>query len=555
MEKRYIVAGAVAAGALFMLKASSDWRRADVEFTRPALPAPARVDLRGDLSTVHVGIPVDLGPVAQRAEAALPAKLANVVEWLADAACAKRTQWVECNSAKMEGTITRTGPVELQIESSTAQLRVPIKYELAATGIGWANNLTESKSGDFVLTVPFSIGLGAAQGLEVAARDALQASDGQITLLKSTIKLARLLEPRVKPAVKAAEDELRKSLAQVPVRAALQRAWTALNQPLELGQGSGLWLAATPEHYSSGGFISADGRTHYRIAIATRLTVAEAERGTPSTSRRSQPVPSQSPQPPGPARVRMAVGVDLEAIGQAAEATFASGETIESRADRFTEPVKVKVRRTRVYPAQRQIGLELDLDVTTHKGATYSGKAHLVGRPVLDPATGTVTVTDVSFPAVSGGDAKRAKPEGVPRLGTEPFASKFAAAAKLDVARTLKDALPRASHMLNQRLGKDLVLTARLSEAVPASLELARDGAYLLLDLTGELTLVYDGALEPGAPDIAHAEPAKDAGGAATATPSSSVAKASAPPQSKHSPRPKRQQEGHPPQVSVPSRT
>ncbi len=384
MNKRYLIAGALAAGTSVVWFTSSGWRSADIEFTRAALPAPAKVDLRADLSTVYVGVPVEIGPVAQRAEALIPARLAPILEWLPDAACAKRTQWVECNSAKMEGTITRTGPVEFQIDANAARLRIPFKYELSATGVGWANHLTEKKAGDYVLTVPFSIGVNPGTGLEVVSKEDPQAADASVTLLKATIKLPRLIDAKVRPAIKAAEDELRKALADVPVRPALHRAWAALNQPLELGQGSGLWLSATPEYFGNGGIVAVDGRMMYRIAIATRLTVAESERATTPTTRRTNPIPSQTPLVPGPTRVRMAAAVDLEAMRQSAEATFVKGEVIESRADRFTEPVKVRVRGTRIYPAQRQIGLELDLDVTTHKGVTHSGKAHLVGRPVLD---------------------------------------------------------------------------------------------------------------------------------------------------------------------------
>ena len=75
---------------------------------------------------------------------------------------------------------------------------------------------------------------------------------------------------------------------------------------------------------------------------------------------------------------------------------------------------------------------------------------------------------------------------------------------------------PRAGHMLNQRLGEDLALEAHLTQAVPVSLELARDGAWLMVDLTGDVAFVYDGAADKSA--LPNGAAATAAAGAAAAT-------------------------------------
>ena len=125
---------------------------------------------------------------------------------------------------------------------------------------------------------------------------------------------------------------------------------------------------------------------------------------------------------------------------------------------------------------------------------------NLAGRPVLDAAAGTVTLADVTFPPVSNkentGKFGSTTAADLPRLGTEPFASIFAGAAKLDVSRALTEALPRATQLLSQRIGDDVTLTAKLKDAVPVSLEIASDGAWLLVDLTGELSFAFDGVAE-----------------------------------------------------------
>lgn len=507
MQRRTLIIGMAAAGALGAGVANGSWRGGDVEFTRPPVAAPARIDLRGEPSSVYVGVPVDLDGVLRAAEAALPATPVAVVDWAANGACARRTQWVECTSAKLEGIVSRNGDLGIQLDHAGIKLRIPVRYDLAATGIGWTRHLTDHKSGDAVISVPFDVALATNGALEVAPRSEARTGETDVALLKATVRLDRVLEARLRPALKAAEEALRAAFARLPVRAAVNNAWTSLVRPMELAPGSGLWLYGMPESYGFGGLASVDGRTMLRVAITARLAVSDGEQASAAVSRRSQPVLSQAPAAPGPTRLRMAAAVDLESMRQAADAALVTGEAFETRVDRFTEPVKVKVRSTRVYAANRQIGLELDLDATTAKGASHSGKAHLVGRPVLDAVAGTVGVADVSFPPVSGKEQHGTRAAGLPRLGTEPFASRFAGAARLDIAQPLKDALPRATHLLNQKLERDMVLTAKLAEAVPVSLELARDGAYLVVDLMGELTFVYNGPQQ----QMAASSPASEA--------------------------------------------
>ena len=493
MQGKYLGAVAFVGSAALAAVSQLGTPKRDLEFTKAALPPPEVIDLRPVLSPAFVVLPVDLGPLAQRAQLALPETLANVREWLSDAACGRRSVALVCTTAKLEGTVTRSGPVDLKVEGTVLRLVVPVKYALTATGVGWASNLTEQKAGETNLEVSFLIKINPAGGLDVEKRDDPNAADAPISLLKANVRLSHLLEAHLKPVARAAEEDLTRALASLPVKASVAHAFEALSQ-VELGQGSGLWLRGAPDYYAAGSLVSKGRTLTYQIPIASHLAIAEAGNGTPPGGKRTAGL-SLEAAPAGPSRIRIAVPIDLEAMRQAAEAVFVNGETFESRADRFSDPVQVKVRATRVYPAMRQIGLELDVDVTTRKGVTHSGKLHLAGRPVLDVAAGTVTLADLTFPPVSGKDAAGQAPD-IPRLGTEPFASKFAAVAKLDVSNALATLLPRARQMLNQRVSDDLMLQAELTEAKPVGLELARDGAWLLVDLAGSVNFVQDGSTQ-----------------------------------------------------------
>jgi Domain of unknown function (DUF4403) len=505
LQKIYLALGAIGGGLALFMTSGSGSNKSTLEFSKPALAPATHLEMRPNLSSVFVSLPVDIGPLAKRIDAALPDQLLAVREFLPDAACGIRgSAGHDCNTAKLEGAISRNGPVELKVEPAGLRFVVPVKYTLAATGLGWASAMSERKSGETTSSVSFSVNISPSNGLDVTVQDESTPSGAAVQLLKANIKIARLLEPAVRPVFKTAEADLRRALSALPIKNAVHRVWGLLASPVELGEGSHMWLRSSPEYFSTGRFVGDQSQLSYQLAIATRLAVVEAKREA-VTPGRQQPV-SALDKPPAAAHVRLAMPIDLEAIRQAAEATFRKGQEFESRADRFSEPVRVKIRNTRIYPALRQIGLELDVEATTHKGKPFVGKLNLVGRPVIDAASGTVTLADVTFPLVSNKIDTSVGIHDAPRLGTEPFASLFAGAARLDIARPLADAMPRVAQLFSQRIGNDVTLAGRFSEAVPVSFELASDGAWLIVDVTGDITYAYtsiaDGAAATPQPDI-----------------------------------------------------
>jgi Domain of unknown function (DUF4403) len=492
MRARYFVMAIVGGGAAWAATGQSHSHKAAIEFTKAALPPQGSLDVKAVRSASRLVLPIELASLARQADAELPDKLVTIKEWLPDAACGKRNLVTDCTAAKVEGTISRNGPVALQVTASTVKLSIPVKYALSAVGVGWANSLTDQKSGETVIDLAYTVTMNTFGSLDVARRDAPAADDASVALLRANIRLSRLVDPQLKAIAKSAEDNLKRTLAEVPVKAAIAHIWPIIAQPLELGKGSGVWLKTAPEAYNAGSLVSEGGKVAYQIPITSRLAMTESDKAPLSTNRQGA-TQSQASAPDGPSRVRVAIPVDLETMRQQAQAAFVNGQSFESRADRFSEPVMVKVRESRVYPAINQIGLQLAVDVTNSKGTTYAGTLHLAGRPVLDAATGTVTLADVTFPPTSGKGMDGQAP-GLPRLGIEPFASKFAAAAKLDVSRPLADILQRGKQLLNQRLTDDVRLQAHLTETVPVSFELAKDGASLVVELVGDVAVIYEGA-------------------------------------------------------------
>ena len=106
---------------------------------------------------------------------------------------------------------------------------------------------------------------------------------------------------------------------------------------------------------------------------------------------------------------------------------------------------------------------------------------------------GLVSLADITLTPATVREATAGKPhQNVPRLTAEPIASRLAEAARLDLTRDLSEAVPRYSGLLHQRLDDNLALSARIEQATPVGVETTRDGAWLIADLTGTLTLTYE---------------------------------------------------------------
>jgi Domain of unknown function (DUF4403) len=484
--------GLIGAGCALVAATYASQGKSALNFTREPLAAQANNEARAVASTVLVALPVDLHGIRSRADELFPPRLAKVVETLPNASCANGLHGWSCTAAKVEGDITRSGPTEIEAKNGAVLIRLPLSYQFSARGTGWTNHLNEQKSGTLVLNVALEADLGTGFALEPVAREEI-AGDLAITLLRGSVNIAKLLEPKIKELQKAAIEDLRQALSTLRIKAAAARAWSALSQPLELGTGSGLWLRAEPVRVIGAGFAIDEGRLSYRLAVPTRMALIEGdEPAAPPLRQPSQGHDAAAAK--GVSRLLLPVLLDLEPMRRMVEAQLVQETAIETRGDRFSEAVTVAVRSTSMYPVFRQVALELDLEVTGPKAAAgYSGKAYLVGQPVYKPESMTVALEDVTFPMITSKETSSDRlAAGAPRIGVEPFASKLSS-GRIDVARPVQDALPRINHVLNLRLADDLVFRARFREVAGGTVETAPDGVYLMLDLQGELVLWFEG--------------------------------------------------------------
>lgn len=477
---------------------------AEIEFTRPGVAAPVVTEMRAAVSTAHVTMSVDLNRVIRRADAALSQRLAMGLD-VADPACSRKPQPPECAGARLDGAVAAGGQAEAAVSGNVVRIRLPLRLEAGLAG--------EKQSSQTAVSFAYRVQAGGGLPVEISRVDepAGELQPGPAG------RMIRLVETRLRPLGLTIQDELRAVLSELPVAMATERAWAALSQPIDLGTGA--WLKAVPEVAGLADLAHVDGGFRLRVPIASRLSV---EAGEPSSPAVRRGVVHGQVSTAGSAVVRAAAPIALADLQPALDAAFVKAGSIETRPDRFGPAVKVDVRRVRIYPSLRQVGVELDIAASRFEGQVYRGKAHLLGRPVLDAENRVVTLADVSLSPVPQRESASARQAGTaPRLANDPFAGKLAAAFRIDVARDTADAVPRANAMLQRRIDDRLALAARFSEASPAGFELNKDGGWLLVDLKGSLMLHFQGPAAAPAVAAAVERPAQTqaAGARSIATP------------------------------------
>ncbi len=467
-------------------------------FTRVPAHGTVQRDAKPTATTVFLSVPVTLDRFLAEAERLIPQQVSVVKEVVEDGACDRRkASWIECANAKFEGELLRDGPVGLKLADGRLQMELPLKYDITARGVGWASYLKESKTGSFTVGLPIETAIASGFNLEARIAGDLIWSEKTIPLLKGKIALKQVADAKIKAIVKPLADVLRQSLAEQPIREAADRAWRGLHTPIELTRKPGLWLRGAPEKIASGGFAVERGEIVHRVAISTRLTAFHGERPAPLLSK-PMPEPTKAPITNSKTEIRLPVDISLADVQKSLDAAFPKDEKIETRADQG-DPTVVQVKSAQLFPVKEKVGIALQIDVISPSRLLgLTGKAFLLGVPVLNASSGMLELGQIGFPTAPPKEAATKQPSLV-RLGQEPFAGRIARAVQLDVGREVRNLMPRINAMIEQRLEENLYLGGSLDSFEIASIDPARDALRINLDLSGTLSLRFGSSpLAPG---------------------------------------------------------
>jgi hypothetical protein len=469
----------------------------EIQFTRTPFAGVVELDSRAGETTMFLATPVDVASVITVAEASLAGQVARSREYVDDIACDRRKgPYVECNGAIVTTEVTRTGAVTAAADGNRLLVTVPLTYEITARGHGWASYLTDRKTGSTTVSVPFDVSLSQTFGLDVRLAGDLTWADKTVPVLKGKVPFSRMADGKIKAQLKGIAEELRKTLAAQPIRDNAEKAWRALHAPIELTRAPSLWLRGQPERIYSGGFAMVDGNIVYRLGFDAKVSVHRGERPAPLLVKPlpgplRQPLAKQelAKQELGQTVLRLPYDIGALALQQTLAAAFPKSDVLETRADAKSAPIKVRVASASTFPARDKLALELNIDVVEPSRLLgMSGKAYLIGKPVLDPTTGILEIREIAFPGAPQKGGKT--PDGVLRIGEEPFAGRFAAAARLDIGKVIEGMMPRINAMISQPMDDTMELSGAFASMQIVGVDPIKDGFRLMLELKGTLSIV-----------------------------------------------------------------
>lgn len=469
----------------------------EVHFTRDPFPGPqADAETKLSPTMVFVGAPVDLIAARAQIDASLPEKVSTIVQLIDNAACGRRNGQADCNDARVDGEVERNGPVTLDITpTGRIELTVPLRYSWKARGLSWARDVTEASAGTFTVKLPYEVVWTTSYAADVRIKDdGIVWSEPSIKVLKGKLALPKLIEAKLRKSLNGSGELLRKAIVDTGMKETVAQGWAALHRPIELSGTPTLWLKSEPERVFPGGLSTVDGRTFLRFGIGGNFGIVGGQRP-------SELIAKRLPEPQRPDKelvlqtsLKLPVLVSLAPLKKAVASAFPKDEMVETQADRQTPTLAVSVKNATVYPSRHHVVVDFAVDMARpRRWLGYTGRAQLLGRPVLRRDEGVVELKDLAFPAMSAKEAKDGKNAKQPlRIGQDPFARRFALIARMDVAKELQAGFDRANAITEMPAGDGLLMSGRFDKSGAATMETAKDGLLIQLPLEGELMLRAD---------------------------------------------------------------
>jgi hypothetical protein len=495
------IAALCATGLVLVLVASCRQDQT-LAFTKAPPRTAFKIEPKALLTGVFTGVPIDPQVALSAAEAALPARIARVNEVVVNAACGQRVKEIECANGKIEGEIVRNGPIELTAQEGRLLIKVPLTYTLTMRGQGWARAIEETKTGAITATSQIDSVLQAGYVLELTAAETWGLSDRTTAFGKAQFDTTRYIQAKLQTVTVAFTSKLADEIAAAPILASGQKTWRALHQPFQIANSPELWIAGDPQRIGGAGFHQDGSRLFYQMAIGLRASLHDVRPPAPlsrANGPKKLPEPSRATPDMLTTQLRLPFLLAMPRLQSAAARAFPVKERLTSQADRFIEAVDVTTRQARVYPSQRQLVLELDLDVLAPKAwAGRKGHLHLLGRPVLDSARDIVLLDSITLPVVSSRGIKDTKDTAPPpqlQLGAEPFAGRLAAGFKVDIAQDVRNVVAQANAGLERQLDEGIAMSARFDGGQAVGVEPVDDGLSVIVQLSGRILLQPDSTL------------------------------------------------------------
>ncbi len=508
----------------------------ETHLTLPPLQAEATAKVPSALTTLSVLTPLDLDSLTNVLTRVTARRGTTITGTVPAAACIDVRKRRVCEPARVAGTLVNDPGVTVAAVSGgkvgsdgvLLEVRVPIVYALNASGRRRASLVSETISGrvEAVFAAVLVIEPGYQVGVLTVRPPRLP--EAHIDVLAAKLDLTPWLLRHLNGASVAIRDALNTELARLPLAAAAEAAWGALHEPLNISRDDepALYLTAVPRRLGTAVVASVSGRLGVGLTIEAdvaferaRPTVMPYKRPLPTltwprqpgnlrpherSTRREADTPGEADpaiEPADPLVARdewlLPVSMPRSLLGRRIMDALGTGDLFRPDASRDRETI-VEVLGAEARGALRYIGIAVRARVIApDRFSGLVGTIHLVARPELDGATGTLRLAGVSVPTIVAPDTRVAHADLV--VDMHPLKQRLDGLAfDLAALQARGDVAPHSGSSVGARPQITVALDGNLRlEATPGAVSVdevraVANDIILYVRMRGRLNLIYD---------------------------------------------------------------
>ena len=463
-----------------------------VELTAKPPESPDLQAIESGPAAVFVAEAVDLSRVEDQLGRVLTVDIANIARRLRGAACTTTGSKQVCLDARLAGRVVRDGKPQLGGTAHGLELRIPIRYELAAQPIGPGS--ATPITGKLVVVASFAVTMDERWQPTLKLDPVLKWPDGnKVKVLAGETSLQADVEPVLNAQLQRLQPSALAGLVPADLRQQVELAWRYLHYPLPLSHDQQIWMRGTPLGLHFAGLKAAGTEQELRIVITARLQTFVGDRPAPLPP---SPLPAlgSGPEPAGGGIVLVSE-VPFDALNADAARHLPA---IPSRTETASaSSAKIQVSALAFFPAGKRLGLGVHLSLPATNGGWFNGHgiAYYMATPDMRPGSSQIVLNQCELFASTAKAPARQKDYS---FLTDPrFADAIGQSVTIDVADKLIAAVDVIKRQPNLPLAKGLKLWLQPGDPKVVKITTGLDALRLQIETGGEFVIRKDG------PDIA----------------------------------------------------
>ena len=458
--------------------------RADDTFDIPAqdsvIAVPITANLSGLMRQLESEVPRTLWTINERNQTCVASEKIKV------AFIEARTPTIKCN---IVGKVTR-GTLQIEGRGQQLILTMPITAVVSARDIG---GLIKQETATAKASVRAVADLSVDDRWNPRAKVKIRYSwtdAPHVEVLGQRIEFTGKADARLKPVVARLERTLPRELEKLNLRRDVDRLWGKAFTSLELNRANPpVWMRITPQQLQYGGFTITGSTLNLKLGLKARTETFVGDR--PEDPQRT-PLPRRAALDAKPGRLVFFIPV----IADYRQLEPVVLRALTKRQERpFELPGLGKVNAlfhsVEVYGTEGgKIAVGIKLSGTREEGGeTASGTVWLTGKPRNAANSREVTFEEVTI----SGDTDHAGADLLLAMAGSPgFSSTIGAALAQNFEKDYDDLMVKIGRAIETKREGDLLIRARIDEAVTGEIRAAGQGLYLPVTGTGTASIAFD---------------------------------------------------------------